>query len=480
MAVLFSYPIKSTLVPEDLVLISDSEDSNKTKNTSVSAIKDAIDVVDSIVAGNGISVSSPTGNVTISTIAYSGGSNIGHVPSGGTSSDFLRGDGTWSSASYSLPLAADGTRGGVQIGYGENGQKYPVELSSEKMFVNVPWQNTTDISLTTTGTSGAAQWNGTTLNIPQYAGTDTTYSLSASQSGANDVKLALDASAGTDSSVIVTSSDNTVSVSMFNGKIDLKGGGGGSAGVSSFTNSNGTYISAGTENSAATGNVSVGTIDLSAVNGNATATTKFLSKDNTWSVPRAPIEGFNTYSIYSASFKAGLVESGTDKTVIRQTVCETECEIGYVDFFRFSGTAPVSIFVYRGVINDTNGFASGDLILQGSQANPSTAGTTAPAKQNTINTIEFVDNNLTKTTAKIDAGTPLVIVFSISGSEPGLFAGDKHINDLNIARLNDQFMVPLGFDSPNPPDTELQNFLDETQAEQQTIDGFALHFYNIE
>ena len=40
---------------------------------------------------------------------------------------------------YTLPLAADGTRGGVQIGYTETGKNYPVELSSEKMFVNVPW-----------------------------------------------------------------------------------------------------------------------------------------------------------------------------------------------------------------------------------------------------------------------------------------------------------------------------------------------------
>ena len=43
---------------------------------------------------------------------------------------------------YSLPLAANGTRGGVQIGYTENGKNYPVELASEKMFVNVPWTDT--------------------------------------------------------------------------------------------------------------------------------------------------------------------------------------------------------------------------------------------------------------------------------------------------------------------------------------------------
>ena len=43
---------------------------------------------------------------------------------------------------YTLPLAEDGTRGGVQIGYTEAGKNYPVELSDEKMFVNVPWTDT--------------------------------------------------------------------------------------------------------------------------------------------------------------------------------------------------------------------------------------------------------------------------------------------------------------------------------------------------
>lgn len=45
---------------------------------------------------------------------------------------------------YTLPLAADGTRGGVQIGYTTNAtnRNYAVQLSNEKMYVNVPWQNT--------------------------------------------------------------------------------------------------------------------------------------------------------------------------------------------------------------------------------------------------------------------------------------------------------------------------------------------------
>ena len=64
--------------------------------------------------------------------------------SGSTTTKYLREDGDWviPPGTYTLPLSADGTRGGVQIGYAENGKNYPVELSSEKMFVNVPWVNT--------------------------------------------------------------------------------------------------------------------------------------------------------------------------------------------------------------------------------------------------------------------------------------------------------------------------------------------------
>lgn len=43
---------------------------------------------------------------------------------------------------YSLPLAAAGTRGGVKIGYSANGRNYPVQLSNEQMYVNVPWTDT--------------------------------------------------------------------------------------------------------------------------------------------------------------------------------------------------------------------------------------------------------------------------------------------------------------------------------------------------
>ena len=77
-----------------------------------------------------------------------------------------------SPSSYVLPLAANGTRGGVQIGFTENGKNYPVELASEKMYVNVPWTDTTytaGTGLTLTGTVFSANTVGTQSNLANNA-----------------------------------------------------------------------------------------------------------------------------------------------------------------------------------------------------------------------------------------------------------------------------------------------------------------------
>ena len=241
MPIIYSYPSKVSPTSADLLIISDVANSNITKKITIGDLKDPLDVVDSLAATLPIQVSASTGDITISSRAYGGTNITGYVPSGGTGSTFLRGDGTWQvpsggggggavdsvtttdgtyidltpntpttgpvtvtadlsasgtadnttflrgdnqwavpSTSYTLPLATSGTRGGIKIGYTQNAKNYPVQLSSEQAYVNVPWtdNNTTDITLTTTGTSGASTWDGTTLNIPQYSGT--TYSTMTS------------------------------------------------------------------------------------------------------------------------------------------------------------------------------------------------------------------------------------------------------------------------------------------------------------
>ena len=76
-------------------------------------------------------------------------------------------------STYSLPLAASGTRGGVQIGYTQSGKNYPVQLSSEKMYVNVPWENTwTAMTGATSSADGTVGYIGTT---PPKSGYNTKY-----------------------------------------------------------------------------------------------------------------------------------------------------------------------------------------------------------------------------------------------------------------------------------------------------------------
>lgn len=43
---------------------------------------------------------------------------------------------------YTLPTASASALGGIQVGYAANGRNYPVQLSGEKAYVNVPWTDT--------------------------------------------------------------------------------------------------------------------------------------------------------------------------------------------------------------------------------------------------------------------------------------------------------------------------------------------------
>ena len=130
MAIIYTYPVKASPVDADLVLISDSADSNNTKQVKISSIRGAtvsgvadvnISAVTSTLSSGAPLVSLPnSGNVIITSRAYAGAANVGHVPTGGSATTFLRGDGSWniqstmgSGNSYAagLVLAGDATHG---------------------------------------------------------------------------------------------------------------------------------------------------------------------------------------------------------------------------------------------------------------------------------------------------------------------------------------------------------------------------------
>ena len=120
-----------------------------------------------------------TGSGTSGYLAkFTGGNTIGNGPALGTdTTKFLNNKGEWAvpagTYTYTLPLAASGVRGGVQIGYTQSGKNYPVQLSSEKMYVNVPWENTwTAMTGATSSADGAVGYVGAT---PPKSGYNTKY-----------------------------------------------------------------------------------------------------------------------------------------------------------------------------------------------------------------------------------------------------------------------------------------------------------------
>ena len=116
-----------------------------------------------VSASTGQAITSQTasvGSVTVQSFPYNGGTNVGHVPAGGTNTKFLRGDGTWV-----VPTDTNTQRGaGVGLSLNGNnidanvdgvnsvaanassttaGRTYKVQVdSSDELVVNVPWSDT--------------------------------------------------------------------------------------------------------------------------------------------------------------------------------------------------------------------------------------------------------------------------------------------------------------------------------------------------
>jgi len=124
-------------------------------------------------------------------------------------------------------------------------------------------------------------------------------------------------------------------------------------GVATFTNTNGTFVSAGTQNSAATGAVTMGTIDLSA-SGSPSATT-FLRGDNVWATPAGAytswsLEGDNATTVditdgLRVDFTGGTgistaVASGTPNTL---TITNTGVT-------SLSGSSPIAVSASSGAV----------------------------------------------------------------------------------------------------------------------------------
>jgi len=90
--------------------------------------------------------------------------------------------------------------------------------------------------------------------------------------------LATDPIVSQEGSIYYNTANDIVKVYTGAGWVEVGGG------VTELTVSSGTYVSL-TDATSQTGAVDLGTVDLSAADGTSTTATRFLSKDNTWSVP---------------------------------------------------------------------------------------------------------------------------------------------------------------------------------------------------
>lgn len=167
MAVIYSYPVKSTPELTDKMLISDGTD-NLTKQVTISGVKDTIDVVDSLAATLPIEVSASSGAVTVSSRAYAGAATTGYVPTGGSNTTFLRGDGTWVTPSGGG--AANPAGNATEVQYNSGGTSF----GADELFT---YANRT-LSLGKVAAAGAS-------HLKVYGG------------GSDDGKLTLYCSAGT-------------------------------------------------------------------------------------------------------------------------------------------------------------------------------------------------------------------------------------------------------------------------------------------
>ena len=245
MAIIYTYPVKTTPANDDLILISDSADNNKTKQIKVSSLpggsSSGVSSLNTLT--NAVTITGGT-NVTLNTV----GNNIEINAAGG--------GGTPSAPLNSVQFNNNSAFGGSP------NLTFTTDTLTVKDNVIIQGDGTTDagkLKLNCYDNSHHIELIG-----PDHGGSAASYSVKfpATGPGGNQKILQSDASG-------VLSWINTPS-----------SGGGGS--VDSVNTTDGTYINL-TPNSATQGAVTV-TADLSAVDGTSAFNTRFLSKDNTWDV----------------------------------------------------------------------------------------------------------------------------------------------------------------------------------------------------
>lgn len=205
-----SFTITATATDDDVVILSGTDGTNKVtydaKHATQGPSTTADTTVTPTIADNGTTAISDAitpsfGEYVKLDIPGFTVNKYGHVKAAANTTLSFK---LPTPTAYSLPLAANGTRGGIQIGYTTSGKNYAVQLSSEKAYVNVPW---TDTKVTQTVTSLPS--TGTTYPL-LFKNTSATATITDSVRFASSVSLTLNSSGVTLNGVSNISGLNSV------------------------------------------------------------------------------------------------------------------------------------------------------------------------------------------------------------------------------------------------------------------------------
>ena len=182
-------------------------------NTNTQTVTSVDEVSPGTSSGTPIVVNPTTGNVLVKSMAYDGGTDVGHVPSGGGSTTFLRGDGTWvvpstGSNNYLTSLSFN-TGNGILTAARQGLGNVTVDLDGRYALSSaIP-------TITAQGDSIFLTGGSTSGGITTF-----TYNVTSSFTGANaiDVKCEIVSAAGETVFTEVTRSSTTLTV-KFSGTV---------------------------------------------------------------------------------------------------------------------------------------------------------------------------------------------------------------------------------------------------------------------
>ena len=383
-------------------------------------------------------------DIQLTSNVYGGGTKVGYVPTGGTSSLYLKGDGTWAAIPTGLQFKgtwnASGGGGGVpDLTQGANkgagflwicnaaGTAYPnggsAQPSTWALGDWAVYDGTTWTRVPATN-AGVTSFKADSTNSTYLTMTPTTAST-----GAVELDADLSAVNGTsDATTRFLSKDNTWDVPFYTG-----------AGVTSLTSVKGTYIDI-TNNSTAAGAVGLGTVDLNAVDGTSDTSTKFLSKDNSWDVPSYTTNTNTTYDLENS----GSANTGDISLVTGDVVATADV----------NGASSGNSITYDNE-SPTNGIVDGQ-IVRGTGVPAGTRVVSHTATVLTLNQAANVANNAVLSFHTADT-------VSLVGA--GATVVDKNGANIRITSQNDNTTYTAGvgliLDTSTNPDTFKVRYEDE-------------------